>query len=247
MCTVTYIKTADRVIITSNRDENELRPNACEPRKETINNCTLYFPKDPKAGGTWFAINEQGAVGVLLNGAFSIHQKEDSYVQSRGTVVIQVISDPDPFRKIGELVLTGIEPFTLILYRNERLVELRWDGSQKYERQLNPNAPHIWSSVTLYGPEVVHHREALFSEFMREHPDPDEEDVVRFQSDNRNDSENGFVINRATGLRTFSITQAIFKQQALVMRHLDLRNTKTYQIPINTRNKFLIRDEPVSS
>jgi hypothetical protein len=29
----------------------------------------LIFPKDPKAGGTWFVANADGVILVLLNGA----------------------------------------------------------------------------------------------------------------------------------------------------------------------------------
>ncbi|MEJ0104485.1 MAG: hypothetical protein WDO19_18810 [Bacteroidota bacterium] len=32
------------------------------------------FPKDGNAGGTWFAVHENGNVIVLLNGGFKFHE-----------------------------------------------------------------------------------------------------------------------------------------------------------------------------
>ncbi len=60
MCTVSFVKTADSIIITSNRDEKIIRPSAIPPKSYRVNNQNLIYPKDPKAGGTWFATNEAG-------------------------------------------------------------------------------------------------------------------------------------------------------------------------------------------
>ena len=70
MCTVSFISTGDQYVITSNRDEHISRPLALQPQEETIGSVKVLFPRDPKAGGTWFALNEKGAVAVLLNGGF---------------------------------------------------------------------------------------------------------------------------------------------------------------------------------
>jgi hypothetical protein len=36
---------------------------------KTINGKNVIYPKDPKAGGTWYVVDENGTVLVLLNGA----------------------------------------------------------------------------------------------------------------------------------------------------------------------------------
>lgn len=69
MCTVSFVATNDKIIITSNRDEKTVRPSAIPPRNYTVNGKKLIFPKDPKAGGTWFVANADGTILVLLNGA----------------------------------------------------------------------------------------------------------------------------------------------------------------------------------
>jgi hypothetical protein len=66
MCTVSFVATNDSVI-TSNgtktiRPVPFLKSLYCKWTKS-------YFPKDPKAGGTWFVTKADGTVLVLLNGA----------------------------------------------------------------------------------------------------------------------------------------------------------------------------------
>jgi len=73
MCTVSFIPSGSQYIITSNRDEHISRPLALQPQEETIGNVKILFPKDAKAGGTWFALSENGSVAVLLNGGFVNH------------------------------------------------------------------------------------------------------------------------------------------------------------------------------
>ena len=96
MCTVSFISLNNKFVITSNRDENILRPVAFAPQEEIINGCKIIYPKDPKAGGTWFAINQSGAVAVLLNGAFEKHIPLNNYSKSRGLILLEVISKITP-------------------------------------------------------------------------------------------------------------------------------------------------------
>jgi hypothetical protein len=39
----------------------------------------VIYPKDPKAGGTWYVVDENGTVLVLLNGAEEKHTIKLSY------------------------------------------------------------------------------------------------------------------------------------------------------------------------
>ncbi|MFM6926077.1 MAG: NRDE family protein, partial [Ferruginibacter sp.] len=67
MCTVSFVRANDSVIITSNRDEHVLRENAAAPASHFVYGKKLVFPQDARAGGTWFAVADNGAVAVLLN------------------------------------------------------------------------------------------------------------------------------------------------------------------------------------
>lgn len=91
MCTVTFVKTADKIVITSNRDEKIIRPNAIPPQNYMVNGKNVIYPKDPKAGGTWCVVDENGTVLVLLNGANEKHTVKLPYRKSRGLIVLELI------------------------------------------------------------------------------------------------------------------------------------------------------------
>jgi hypothetical protein len=42
MCTVSFVKSVDKIIITSNRDEAVMRPSAMPPQNYTVNGKTLF-------------------------------------------------------------------------------------------------------------------------------------------------------------------------------------------------------------
>lgn len=234
MCTVSFISSGGQRFITSNRDEHIDRPMALRPQEETIGSVKVLFPKDPKAGGTWFAINENGSVAVLLNGGFVGHPPNGKYERSRGLVLLDIVVSDNPLALLQEIDLLRIEPFTLVLYTAE-LLEFRWDGHQKYFRPLNKDKSYIWSSSTLYQDKVIEHRQTLFKKFVKGNSFITSQDVVDFHSNNHDDFENGFIINRASGLKTFSVTQAILnKESEVVMRHFDLLNKVDYEMPFST-------------
>ncbi len=234
MCTVSFIHTGSKFIITSNRDEHISRPNATAPLEEIVNGCKLIYPKDSKAGGSWFAINENGTTAVLLNGAFEKHKKADKYAASRGIILINIISNPAPVYFFRNRDLFQIEPFTLILFEDRKLFELRWDGNRKYLNELDSLKSHIWSSSTLYSKEAVRHKENLFRKFMSTSSAIDEETVYDFHSGNGDDHENGFILNRSNGLKTFSITQAVLDRDDIELKHHDLLSNRVYTVSMST-------------
>lgn len=226
--------------MTSNRDEHVSRPLAFEPKEETIGSVKVLFPKDPKAGGTWFALNELGHVGVLLNGAFVRHQHKGPYAKSRGLILLDVIASMEPELRLQKMDLHHIEPFTLVLL-NGNLLEFRWDGNQKYFRPLDKSKNHIWSSATLYSDEVIARRAEMFDDFLKEQDQIQASDVVDFHSNNHEDFENGFIIDRETGLKTFSVTQAVIDQEGMLLRHFDLIDDKTYEMPFSTLSTVSVK------
>lgn len=235
MCTVSFISQNNRYFITSNRDEHISRPLAFEPQEEVFDSVKVLFPKDPKAGGTWFAINENGYVGILLNGAFVKHKPGGNYAKSRGLVLLEVISSHNPESELEKMELDAIEPFTLILFNGSSLVEFRWDGKEKYLKPLDKAQNYIWSSVTLYDEVAIQQRELLFEGFLKDKAEVDATDVIDFHSNNHEDYENGFIIDRATGLKTFSVTQAVVQNEDALLRHIDLFKGKLYEMPMSRK------------
>jgi uncharacterized protein with NRDE domain len=227
MCTVSFLRANDAVIITSNRDEHIQRENAAAPGFHQLQNKKVIFPKDARAGGTWFAAADNGVVAVLLNGAFKKHISKPPYRKSRGLILLQIIEADEPLPFFKTLDLDDIEPFTIVLYQPGSLHELRWDGNEKHETVLDMNGSFIWSSATLYADDVIAHRKNLFDKFIHS-TTITTQTIYDFHASNNGDEENGFVISRQTGMKTFSITQVFVQNNTVNFLHADLLNEKRY-------------------
>lgn len=223
MCTVSFVPTNGKSIITSNRDEKVIRESAITPKNYLINNKNIFFPKDPKAGGTWFAVNEDGTILVLLNGASEKHQLKSSYRKSRGLIVLDLITSNSPILEWEILDLEGIEPFTLVLFQEEKLYQLRWNEIKKETLILDATQSHIWSSSTLYAPEIREKRADWFFNFIDSNTHLAPEDLLHFHryTENQN-QEHGLVINRSDVLKTLSITQAVIEDNKVELFYTDL-------------------------
>jgi len=214
MCTVSYFPLrGEHFILSSNRDETLKRPPSLKPALYSIGIQSLLFPKDPLASGTWIACSSEGRAHCLLNGGLISHKHSPPYRKSRGLVLLDAFQYADPEAFVKEYNLEGIEPFTLIMILKKpklNLSEIRWTGKEKILKTLNPSLPAIWSSVTLYRPELRKKRENWFSDFLTEHPEPNKEMLFKFhQFGGEGDSDSDLVMNRPGRVRTQSITQVI--------------------------------------
>lgn len=234
MCTVSFVCSNNKIIITSNRDEQVLRP-AIEPKNYLINNKNIFFPKDPKAGGTWFAITENATVLVLLNGASEKHKWQPPYRKSRGLILLDIISSFSPINEWKEINLLEIEPFTLVLFQDQKLYQLRWNGLMKETVLLDTNKNYVWSSSTLYPKNIRDKRSEWFYQFLETKPEISENEMFNFHRYTENEnSENGLIINRNDNLKTLSITQTVLEDNKVSLMHYDLLNHKEFA------NSFII-------
>ncbi|MDN3676423.1 NRDE family protein [Flavobacterium paronense] len=223
MCTVSFVNANSKIIITSNRDEKILRPSAVEPKNYNVKNKTIIFPKDKKAGGTWFAIDEFSTIVVLLNGADEKHILKESYRKSRGLIVLELISCESVIAEWNNIDLENIEPFTLVLFENQRLYQLQWNEIQKCAIELDVNQSHIWSSSTLYSKEIREKRANWFYTFLDAKPEVNEEELFNFHRyTEEENTEHGLVINRNDTLKTVSITQAVIEKNKASIHYNDL-------------------------
>jgi hypothetical protein len=229
MCTVSFVNSPEGVIITSNRDEKVIRPSASAPKNYCQNGKNIMYPKDAKAGGTWFVIDENGTVLVLLNGGKTRHIPELFYRKSRGLIALDIISSESPKDFWHQINLEDIEPFTLVLYQEKELYELIWDGFLKTKTVLNHNQNHIWSSVTLYPKEIRKKRSNWFFDFLKDRKEISASEMLNFhRNTEQDDSENGLVINRENVLKTLSITQTLLEKNKCVLRYYDLVKTQDF-------------------
>ena len=136
MCTVSFIPVKGKVFITHNRDEKVGRPKALYPEEYNIGGHKLLFPRDTAAGGSWFGVNQNGSAAVLLNGGFTKHLVRAAYRKSRGLVFLDILAADHLLSAYQKIDLANIEPFTVILWNEENLLECRWDGTRKYIKEL---------------------------------------------------------------------------------------------------------------
>jgi hypothetical protein len=230
MCTVTYIKKGNKIIIKSNRDEHIDRPLSTAPEKIQVGNQFMIYPRDSKANGTWFVAKNNGTVYVLLNGADKKHPPNLEYARSRGLVLLELASKEDYLVGWNNLNLSNIEPFTVIAVAKKTLVQLRWNGTQKQTLFLDFNMPHIWSSATLYTDEIIKKRKQWFELFLNENKlNLNSNSLWSFHTQTQcEDKENGIIINREQKMLTKNVTQCVIKDNKLNVSHLDLiTNQKT--------------------
>jgi len=233
MCTVTFIPVKDKIFITSNRDEKTIRKSALAPALYDHNGWKLLFPKDADAGGTWIALKENGDAAVLLNGAFIRHNSQPPYRMSRGILFLDILASAWPSYTFSKIDLWDIEPFTMILFEKGSLYEFRWDGSERYCKQLSRIRPHIWSSATLYDGFILKKRERWFAAFLNDNPHPTQSDVLnfhRFSGDG--DKNNDLIMQRDNIYSTVSITGILLTKDRGSIKYLNLKAKKNSEMKI---------------
>jgi hypothetical protein len=223
MCTVTYIPSKDGFFLTSNRDESRHRSAALTPGIYPGGPHKLIYPKDADGGGSWIVLKDNGNAAVLLNGAFLKHLRIPPYRSSRGMVLLEIMQTNDPLEELAQMDLSGIEPFTLVLYVQGNLWDCRWDGHQKHILSLDKTNPHIWSSATLYDERVAKQRKGWFDKWLKHREGIAPGDIVRFHhSAGNGDIRNDLVMNRNNELYTVSVTSIVVGREGSHMLYNDL-------------------------
>jgi hypothetical protein len=158
----------------------------------------------------------------LLNGARESFIPNPSYRMSRGQVVIDAVNTTDSKNYIETTSFDGIAPFTLLVYEHDQLTELLWDGMTKEINSLPVDQPMIWSSATLYPPEVRAWRKTLFQKWLSETSNYDIESIIHFHQMTNGDPTNDFVMNRNDVVKTLSITNITLRENSGSIVHLEL-------------------------
>lgn len=238
MCTVVFIPGKECNYFASLRDEDPQRPKAKAPAIIGSKNVKYLAPIDSLAGGTWIGANELGAVIILLNGGFQNHERKSPYAKSRGVIVTELLQSAVPVMDWSRMNMDGIEPFTLILWADNMLFQLVWDGEKKHPIPVDPSKPHIWSSATLYDTPAKAKREALFQNWMLQRPRVSSAILLHFFKQFR-DLDNGFLVNRNEHLQTLSYTymETPIAGKAVV-NYYDLQSFAYYTSGIHLESKI---------
>lgn len=128
----------------------------------------LYRPLDSRSKGSWIVTSDDGVTGCLLNGAFGKHERHLPYKHSRGKVLLDLMQEKNKLEHLRTVDLDNIEPFTLVLFKGDIIMEMRWDEKQKHFKSIDPHKPEIWSSATLYSEEKAKMREEWFAKWLAE-------------------------------------------------------------------------------
>jgi hypothetical protein len=207
MCTVTYLPTYNGFLLTSNRDEALIRKPAARPLVYHSASGPILFPRDGDAGGTWIATSANYRTVCLLNGAFYPHHHNPPYKKSRGLVVLDFFDSESVKAFVDTCDLNGIEPFTMLLIEEKKLYEFRWDGVQKYFKEIDATQPLIRCSVTLYAPEVIALREKWFSNWLQKHNKYEAKEILKFHLfAGENDAGTNIRMSRSGLVKTVSVT-----------------------------------------
>jgi hypothetical protein len=227
MCTVTFLPSGDGVFLVSNRDEKHDRAEALAPAAYTFSGGRIIFPKDADAGGTWIAMHENGNAVVLLNGGLEPHQSQPPYRRSRGLILLDVLGNEHPVGAFKDINLEGVEPFTTVMWVDNRLYEGIWDGAEKYLSEKDSQIPHLWSSVTLYDEVIRARRRNWFDKWLATNKAPGLEDMLHFhQFTGEGDAENDLLMNRNGQMLTVSITGIQLARGEGEMVYLDMKKRK---------------------
>lgn len=235
MCTVTVVPGKNEMIFTFNRDEHIGRSTSTFDQVKNVGHKNIYFTKDSKAGGSWFAVDDKGAIAMLFNGAFTPHEKKDAYMKSRGLILLDLIEEKEALLFFEQYNLIGVEPFSIILYQHKSLFRLVWDGTAKTIISLEKEKPHIFSSATLYSDEVQQKRKQWLNSFISHKVELNAIDMFNFHQHTKNeDAENGLLINRNNVTCTMSISQAIINQQSsIALKHYNVFTKEIIEHSIN--------------
>ena len=233
MCTVTYLPTPTGFILTSNRDEALIRKPSSLPIIETIDRQQVLFSRDGEAGGTWIATADSKRTICLLNGAFKRHERKPPYRKSRGLVVLDFFRSESALSFNDNYDLNGIEPFTLLIVEDNKLFELRWDGQNKFFKQLEADQPHIRCSATLYTNEVIAMREKWFADWLTNQNTFSVKDILLFHLFAGDGDEHTQVRMSIYGIvQTVSITCIQSEGDELQMYYSDLKGEKSYHFGV---------------
>jgi len=227
MCTVTFLPTAEGYIFTSNRDETPERSSTPLSERE-IGDHLIHFPKDPLAGGTWFATDATAFSLIILNGGFVKHKHRPSYRISRGLVLLDFFKYRNVEKYVSDYDFDGVEPFTLVIAesQDETIVhELVWDEKQLHHKIFHNPEPMIWSSSTLYPDEVRNERKSWFEKWLTSKEERTQKNIIEFhRSGGKGDAWNDFVMDRNGLVQTISITSIEMKDNVFApIKHEELK------------------------
>ena len=187
MCSLSWVRRRDALIVVMNRDERRDRAPARAPRRWRGAGGGFTAPVDGDAGGTWIAAKDSGVILALLN-----HQARDDSGAvgrvgagrriSRGRLVTTLAAEATPpdAARLRAAGLASYAPFRLFVAGPSVPARVfTWNGVTLSARRLDPRLGFLTSSS--WKPSaVIPARHARFRAFVRTHRRPTRADLLGF-------------------------------------------------------------------
>jgi hypothetical protein len=204
-------------IITMNRDETLTR--GAETPPCIWKNGALIAPTDPTSNGTWIGARKDGIWACLLNGYLSDAACIDT-PQSRGAIIPDILSDPQPEQAFLKRDLRRHRAFRLLIGNAQTITEYFWDGQLLSQKTMPDDDWLFITSSSLKQKQVKAYRQAAFETWrddgatIKANGIPD---IHLYQE--KNNLEFGILMQRDYA-KTKSITQIILQhEQPVQMRY----------------------------
>ena len=182
MCSLSWSRRGDALVVVMNRDERRDRAPARPPRRWRGADGPFTAPLDGAAGGTWIAARDSGVVLALLNHQAARGARVPAAPISRGRLMTTLAAErgvPDAARLRGA-GLRSFARFRLFVAAPATAPRVfTWNGVALTSRRLDPRLGFLTSSS--WNPRtVIPARQARFRTFRRAHPRPTRDDLVAF-------------------------------------------------------------------
>ena len=176
-------------------------------------------------------MDEFGNAIILLNGGKTKHIAKEKYRLSRGVIVLDLMASNAIVSTWKTIDLTDIEPFTLLVLEDKKPYQLQWSGEEKFTNELEINQTYIWSSSTLYTPDIQQQRTEWFLQYINENQEITAEKMRFFHKNTEpKNAKNGLIINRDNLYKTLSVTQTVISDNVIFVNHSDLIQNEEYSI-----------------
>ena len=231
MCTLTFIPKKAGFILTSSRDEAISR-RTIGPKKYTLHQQNLIFPKDELKGGTWLVMGKKRVI-CLLNGCEKQFTLKENYTESRGKLVLNHFKFENSEQFQAETSFENVAPFTMVIFNVDfemTIEEISWNGIEKEMQYFNPKSAKIWSSATLYSKEKRKEREIWFSNFLDKNNLAENHLLQFHQEEHTSEAATNILMKRNDGKQTTSISQINVSEHENTFFYHDLLNNATSKI-----------------
>ncbi len=162
MSLISFVPVNGEWVFTVSREEKKIVTYLSPPKLYTEANGKLLYSKDQYANGSTTILHERGTLGIIFAGSSGIMAPVYEAKEKLSNLLLEVLKSPQPAIKMALINFRLYEPFTLLLFDDNILMEFEWNGMQIQKRTLSNDYIHYWESVLTTMPEQIAIRNTRF-------------------------------------------------------------------------------------